>query len=71
MSLFYIESKKLLYITNWYDNKITIVDTTTNLIKKVLKVGRSPAGIFISEKEQKIFVANRDDIMFLFSISIL
>ena len=27
----------------------------------MLEVGRSPAGIFISEIEQKIFVANRDD----------
>ena len=61
MSLFYVESTNFLYITNWYENKITIVDTSTNLIIKELKVGRSPAGIFISEIEKKIFVANRDD----------
>ena len=71
MSLFYIESKKLLYITNWYENKVTIVDTTTNLIKKVLKVGRSPAGIFISEKNKKFLLQTEMTIMFLFSISIL
>ena len=47
MSLFYSTSKELLFFSNWYENKVSVVDTEQNIIIKELKVGKSPAGIYI------------------------
>ena len=61
MSLNYSYSTKLLYVTNWYENKITVVNTLNNNIIKEINVGKSPAGIFLAEDLKKLFVANKDD----------
>ena len=61
MSLYYAHQNKLLYVTNWYENKISVVNTLNNKLIKSIDVGKSPAGIFVAEDLKRIFVANKDD----------
>ena len=61
MSLYYSHQNKLLYVTNWYENKISVVNTLNNKIIKSIDVGKSPAGIYVAEDLKRIFVANKDD----------
>ena len=61
MSLYYAHSSKLLYVTNWYENKISVINTLNNKLIKTIDVGKSPAGIFVAEHLKRIFVANKDD----------
>ncbi len=61
VGIYFSESDDMLAVSNWYDNKITLIDTKTKKIKKTINVGKSPAGIYISQKTKDIFVANRED----------
>ena len=51
----------ILFVSNWYDNTITVIDLNSEKIKKEIKVGKSPAGIYLDENLNKLFVANRED----------
>ena len=48
--------KNLLLVSNWFENKISVVDINKNQILSRIDVGNSPAGIFLSDDE-KLFVA--------------
>ena len=52
--------KKILYVSNWFENKISIIDINKNKILSKINVGNSPAGIFLSNDE-KLFIALKGD----------
>ena len=44
-----LDQKNLLFVSNWFENKISVVDIKKNKIKSQIPVGNSPAGIFLSK----------------------
>ena len=53
-------TNKILYVSNWLENKISIIDINKNKILSKINVGNSPAGIFLSNDE-KLFIALKGD----------
>ena len=52
-------SKNNIFVSNWYDDVISVIDFVTKRKKHEIKVGQSPAGIYF-DKNQKLYVANRE-----------
>ena len=50
----------MLFVSNWFENKISVVDIKKNAIKSQIPVGNSPAGIFLS-KSGNLFVAIKEE----------
>ena len=50
-------------MSNWYDNQISLIKIVDqkSTDQKIIRVGTSPSGIYISEKNKEIYVANRED----------
>ncbi len=46
------------YITNYYGNTVSVIDTTTNNVKATVNVGTSPFGVAINPAGTKVYVAN-------------
>ena len=55
-----VNTKKILYVSNWFENKISIIDINKNKVLSKIDVGNSPAGIFLSNDE-KLFIALKGD----------
>ena len=49
-----------MFVSNWFENKISVVDIKKNAIKSQIPVGNSPAGIFLS-KSGNLFVAIKEE----------
>ena len=52
--------KGILYVSNWFENTVSIIDIKKNTVINKIKTGSSPAGIFF-ENAQILLVANKDD----------
>jgi YVTN family beta-propeller protein/beta propeller repeat protein len=46
------------YITNYYSNNVSVIDTTTNSVKATVNVGTSPFGAAINPGGTKVYVTN-------------
>ena len=55
-----VNTKKILYVSNWFENKISIIDINKNKVLSKINVGNSPAGIFLSN-DKKLFIALKGD----------
>ena len=60
MGIQFHAKKNLLFVSNWFENKISVVDIKKNAIKSQIPVGNSPAGIFLS-KSGNLFVAIKEE----------
>ena len=47
-------SKNNIFVSNWYDDVISVIDFVTKKKKHEIKVGQSPAGIYFDKKNQKL-----------------
>ena len=56
MSLQFNTDSNLLYISNWFENQISILDINKNKITSKINVGKSPAGMYLTNSN-KLFVA--------------
>ena len=39
-------NKRVLYVSNWFENTVSIIDIKKNTVINKIKTGNSPAGIF-------------------------
>lgn len=46
------------YITNEYENTVSVIDTATNTVTGIVKVGSNPVGVAVSPNGKKAYVAN-------------
>jgi YVTN family beta-propeller protein len=46
------------YVTNNFDNTVTVIDVATNTVAATIPVGPGPAGIAMSPDGRRVFVAN-------------
>ena len=46
------------YITNQYDNTVSVINTVTNTVTATIPVGNTPIGIAINPAGTRAFVAN-------------
>ena len=61
MSIQLCNKKGILYVSNWFENTVSIIDIKKNTVINKIKTGSSPAGIFFFENAQILLVANKDD----------
>ncbi|MCB1888940.1 MAG: YncE family protein [Rhodocyclaceae bacterium] len=52
---------RLLYLADWYRNRLLVLDATSLETRREVAVGHAPAGIVASPDGKMVFVANRDD----------
>ena len=52
---------KKIYVTNFVDDTVSVIDSETNAVLKTISVGRAPNGISLNSKNNKIYVANQLD----------
>jgi len=52
---------KKIYVTNFVDDTVSVIDSETNTVLKTISVGAGPNGISLSSKKNKIYVANQLD----------
>lgn len=57
----YNERSGKIYINNYYDGTVTVVDTKNNYQIKLVKVGNDPVLLRINKDFNKIYVLNKDD----------
>ncbi len=48
-----------LFVSNAYDNNVSIIDTATNAVVDTKAVGSSPFGIGVDSTNKKVYTANR------------
>jgi YVTN family beta-propeller protein len=48
------------YITNFGDNTVSVIDTTTNTVVATIPVGRTPTGVAVTPDGSKVYVTNQD-----------
>ena len=46
MSIQLCNKKRVLYVSNWFENTVSIIDIKKNTVINKIKTGSSPAGIF-------------------------
>ena len=46
-------NKNLLFVSNWYDNLVSVIDINKKKIIKEIKVGKSPAGIYLDQNSKR------------------
>ena len=61
LGIFFSVFNESIYVSNWYDNKLSIINNNFKKDIQIVEVGNSPAGIFVSQSSKDIFVANRED----------
>lgn len=47
-----------LYVTNYYDGTVSVIDRTTRTVTNTIQVGNFPAGIEVAPDGSRIYVAN-------------
>lgn len=52
---------KILYVTNMHNHSVTAINTSTNLLAKVIPVVENPLSMAISSDEKTLFVVNSID----------
>ena len=50
-----------VYVADWYEDSIFIIDTVALSIRDKIKVGDSPSGLAINPNNNFLYVANRDE----------
>ena len=50
------KTEKILFVSNWFENQISVVNTLTNEIISKIKVGKFPAGMYLTDSNL-LFVA--------------
>ena len=60
MGITYDTKKSLIYVTNWYDDIISVLSLGEKKILTTIRVGKSPAGIAFNQNLNLLAVANRD-----------
>jgi YVTN family beta-propeller protein len=48
-----------LYVTNSYDNSLSVTATDSNTVTKVPVVGQNPVGVAVTPDGSKVYVANQ------------
>jgi RHS repeat-associated protein len=56
---FGLPSTHFAYVTNYFDNTISVIDTSANIVVDTITVGDSPIGIAISPDDAFIYAANQ------------
>ncbi len=56
--LFLLNGGTRVYVVNWGDGTVSIIDTATNTVKATLPVGDSPSGVAVTPDGTKVYVAN-------------
>jgi len=51
----------MVYVTNWDDNTVSVIDGKTNSIVRDIQVGVSPTHVTINPVTNMVYVTNRDD----------
>jgi YVTN family beta-propeller protein len=46
------------YITNEYENTVSVIDTATNIVTGIVKVGSNPVGVAVSPDGKKAYAVN-------------
>src|ERR1035437_5752185 len=49
------------YITNFYDNTVSVINVTTNIVNATIAVGSYPYEVSVSPDGTKVYVANNGD----------
>ena len=49
---------KMVYVTNTNSNSVSVIDATTNLLKRIVPVGQKPNDIIFNEKTRELYVSN-------------
>ena len=49
---------EMVYVTNTDSNSVSVIDGTTNLLKKIVPVGQKPNDIIFNEKTRELYVSN-------------
>ncbi len=57
---FGLPSAHLAYVTNQWDNSISVIDISSNIVVDTIAVGDSPIGIAITPDDAFIYVVNQD-----------
>lgn len=52
--------ERLLYVSNWGDGSVSVIDIASNSMIKSIKVGKNPEGIVLSPDGRYLYVANSD-----------
>ena len=50
-----------LYVTHFFSNNLSVIDTNTNKVIKTIKVGDFPVEVYVDSKFNKVYVANQGD----------
>ncbi|MGB9938963.1 PGF-pre-PGF domain-containing protein [Methanosarcina sp.] len=48
------------YITNYYSNNVSVIDTATNTVTATIPVGSDPMGVAVTTDGTKVYVANEN-----------
>ena len=49
---------KMVYVANTDSNSVTVIDGTTNMVKKIIPVGSKPTDLDINNNTRKLYVTN-------------
>ena len=52
------EAAPFLYVTNFSDNTVSVIDTATNTVVATVAVGNGPEGVAVTPDGTKVYVAN-------------
>jgi YVTN family beta-propeller protein len=47
-----------VYVTNFYDNTVSVIETANDTVKETIDVGKAPVGVLITPDGSKVYVAN-------------
>jgi len=50
-----------VYVTNYYENNVSVIDTTTNNFIAMVNVGRGPLGVAVTPDGKDVYVANNGE----------
>jgi len=54
------KDERLLYVSNWGDGTVSVVDLNNEQLVKNIKVGKNPEGVVLSQDGRYLYVANSD-----------
>jgi YVTN family beta-propeller protein len=69
MSIQLDHKKNLLFVSNWFENQISIIDINKNKILSKINVGKSPAGIYLSNNSQLFIAVKGENIVTVVDIA--
>jgi YVTN family beta-propeller protein len=54
----YDSHDRRMYVTNYFDNSVSVIDTKTNKVNATIVVGTSPRGVAYDSVYNKVYVVN-------------